>query len=72
MILTDEEIDAVFDRSREDTFEQALRSVDFARSIEAAIVKKLHKQVRDEICFKMSAGSPNRQRIHELIDGWLK
>jgi hypothetical protein len=44
-ILTDEEIDAVFDRLRGETFEQALRSIDFARAIEAAVIAKIGEPV---------------------------
>lgn len=45
MILTDDEIDNVYSRLRGDTFEQALRSVDFARAIEQAILKKIGEPV---------------------------
>lgn len=62
-ILTDEEIECCSNFSH--------NRYQFARAIEAEVAKTLRKQVIEEICFKMSAGSPNRERIHKLIDGWV-
>ena len=45
MILTDDEIDSVYSRLCGETFEQALRSIDFARAVEAAILEKIGKPV---------------------------
>lgn len=62
-ILTDEEIFKCLPAEE--------NSMEFARAIEAEVAKVLRKQVVEEICFKMAAGSPNRERIHKLIDGWM-
>ena len=61
-ILTDEEIESCSNFSH--------NRYQFAREIEAKVAKTLRRQVIEEICFKMAAGSPNRERIHKLIDGW--
>lgn len=69
-ILTDEEIGrlAVFPG----LFDAEIPLLaNYARAIEAEVAKMLRKQIIEEICFKMAAGSPNRERIHKLIDGWV-
>ena len=66
-ILTDEELSDIESKvlqSGKDYFE-------VLRAIEAEVAKTLRKQIIEEICFKMTAGSPNRERIHRLIDGWM-
>lgn len=45
--------------------------VTFSNLVAAKEREKLHKQVLEEICFKMAGGSPNRERIHKLIDTWV-
>lgn len=64
MILTDED---VVELCRE-----RLRWTDdeLIRAIESAVIKKIKKQLLHEVCFKMASGSPNRQRIHDLMATW--
>lgn len=64
MILTDEEI---MDVNQNHEFDSA---IGFARAIEYAVIEKIRKQLLEEVCFKMASGSPNRARIHKVIDSW--
>lgn len=72
MILTDEDISKVISETFADDSPLTETEHSLVKAIEKLILKKLHKQVKYEICFRMAAGSPNRKRIHNLIDSWVK
>lgn len=72
MVLTDEEISKIVSETFADDSPLTETEYSLVKSIEKSILKKLHKQVKYEICFSMAAGSPNRKRIHNLIDSWVK
>ena len=74
MILTDEEIgktigclNMALDAEIPMLISECIRD---ARAIEAKVLKKVRKQILEEVCFKMASGSPNRARIHAVLETW--
>jgi hypothetical protein len=64
-ILTQADIDeALFPFDRGSSFSE------IARAVEAKILEKIKAQLLKDVCFKMAGGSPNRQRIHDLMETW--
>ena len=68
MILTEQEIQELSDLIERSDFFDCV--VPFARAVETLVLERVHKQILEEVCFKMASGSPNRARIHALLDTW--